>query len=303
MLITTGLVEQHIHGCFGYDFMKCSVEDIIESANLLAKCGVTAFFPTVMTDDVSIIKERISTITTDVNTIYLAIAFNLDSTTTVTKLLLKDYEPQLEEGTEATSYEPYRKESFEVNLGKNLFDKDFAVDVLTVSEELENMKELENIGGPEYLAACSDSMVALSAVDYYINIVNDQAVLRRLIQSCRDIDHHFLNDEITDVNGFILDSETLLKDACEKRRVSGFRKAGQVAEAVKMSIETPKEVKTDGVNGLTTGFDSINKITQGFHAGDMIIVAARPSVGKTALALNFAYRAANRTNKIGRAHV
>ena len=180
---------------------------------------------------------------------------------------------------------------------KNLFDKDFVVDVLTVAEELENMKELDNIGGPEYLATCSDSMVALSSVDYYINIVNDQAVLRRLIQSCRDIDHHFLNDEITDVNGFILDSEALLKDACEKRRVSDFRKAGQVAEAVKMSIETPKEIKTDGVNGLTTGFDSINKITQGFHAGDMIIVAARPSVGKTALALNFAYRAANRTNK------
>ena len=66
---------------------------------------------------------------------------------------------------------------------------------------------------------------------------------------------------------------------------------------MRLNIETPKEIKTDGVNGLTTGFDSINKITQGFHAGDMIIVAARPSVGKTALALNFAYRAANRTNK------
>ena len=66
---------------------------------------------------------------------------------------------------------------------------------------------------------------------------------------------------------------------------------------MRLNIETPKELKDDDVNGLTTGFNSINKITQGFHAGDMIIVAARPSVGKTALALNFAYRAANRTNK------
>ena len=180
---------------------------------------------------------------------------------------------------------------------KNLFDKDFAVDVLTVTEELMNMKELETIGGVEYLQECSDAMVALSAVDFYINIVNDQAVLRRLIQSCRDIDHRFLTDEINNVNDFILDSEALLKDACERRRISDFHNIGTVAEKVKMSIETPKEVKTDGVNGLTTGFDSINKITQGFHAGDMIIVAARPSVGKTALALNFAYRAANRTNK------
>ena len=180
---------------------------------------------------------------------------------------------------------------------KNLFDKESAVDVLTVTEELMNMKEFENIGGVEYLQVCTDSMVALSSIQYYINIVNDQAVLRRLIQSCRDIDNKFLNDEINDVNGFIADSEGLLKEATEKRRVSEFQKAKQVADRVKMAIDTPKEIKIDNVNGLTTGFDSINKITQGFHAGDMIIVAARPSVGKTALALNFAYRAANRTNK------
>ena len=180
---------------------------------------------------------------------------------------------------------------------KNLFDKQSAVDVLTVTEELMNMKELETIGGVEYLQQCSDAMVALSSIDYYINIVNDQSALRKLIQSCRDIDYKFLNEEINDVNGFIADSEKLLKEATEKRRVSEFRKAETVAEAVRLNIETPKEVKTDGVNGLTTGFDSINRITQGFHAGDMIIVAARPSVGKTALALNFAYRAANRTNK------
>ena len=160
-----------------------------------------------------------------------------------------------------------------------------------------NMKELEGIGGVEYLKQCTDLMVALSSIEYYINIVKDQSVLRRLIQSCRDIDQKFLNEEIEDVNEFIEESEVLLKDATERRRVSEFQLAEQVAERVKMAIETPKEIKTDGVNGLTTGFDGINKITQGFHPGDMIIVAARPSVGKTALALNFAYRAANRTNK------
>ena len=180
---------------------------------------------------------------------------------------------------------------------KNLFDKETAVDVLTVTEELMNMKELESIGGVEYLQQCSDSMVALSSIEYYVHIVIDQAVLRRLIQSCRDINHKYLNDDIPDVNDFILESEATLKVATERRRISDFQKAETVAERVKMSIETPKEAKTDGVNGLTTGFDSVNKITQGFHAGDMIVVAARPSVGKTALALNFAYRAANRTNK------
>ena len=180
---------------------------------------------------------------------------------------------------------------------KNLFDKQTPVDVLTVTEELMNMKELETIGGVEYLQQCSDAMVALSSIDYYVNIVNDQAVLRRLIQTCRDIDAAYLSEEINDVNEFIANSETTLKDAVEKRRVAEFKKAKDVAEEVKLNIETPQEVKTDGVSGLTTGFDRLNNITQGFHPGDMIIVAARPSVGKTALALNFAYRAASRTNK------
>ena len=180
---------------------------------------------------------------------------------------------------------------------KNLFDKQTPVDILTVTEELMNMKELETVGGVEYLQQCADAMVALSMIDYYINIVIDQAVLRRLIQSCRDIDAQFLNEEINDVNEFVGKSETLLKEATEKRRVAEFKRAHEVAEQVKMVIETPQEVKTDGVVGLTTGFDKLNNITQGFHPGDMIIVAARPSVGKTALALNFAYRAANRTNK------
>ncbi len=180
---------------------------------------------------------------------------------------------------------------------KNLFDKQTPVDVLTVTEELMNMKELETIGGVEYLQQCSDAMVALSSIDYYVNIVNDQAVLRRLIQTCRDIDAAYLSEEINDVNEFIASSEATLKDAVEKRRVAEFKKAKDVAEEVKLNIETPQEVKTDGVSGLTTGFDRLNNITQGFHPGDMIIVAARPSVGKTALALNFAYRAASRTNK------
>ena len=101
---------------------------------------------------------------------------------------------------------------------KKLFDKQSAVDVLTVTEELMNMKELETIGGVEYLQQCSDAMVALSSIDYYINIVNDQSALRKLIQSCRDIDYKFLNEEINDVNGFIADSEKLLKEATEKKK-------------------------------------------------------------------------------------
>lgn len=99
---------------------------------------------------------------------------------------------------------------------KNLFDKESAVDVLTVTEELMNMKLLENIGGVEYLQQCTDLMVAFSSIEYYINIVLDQAVLRRLIESCREIDRKYLNDDIPDVNDFILESEETLKTLPKK---------------------------------------------------------------------------------------
>ena len=176
----------------------------------------------------------------------------------------------------------------------SLQKKNIAVDVLTVTEELMNIKELENIGGVEYLKECSDSMVALSALKYYINIVKDQSVLRNLLITLRDIDGEYKTKEIEDVDNFVQIAEQRLKDATEKRRVSTFKAAGDVAKAVELSMATQQKYEDENVTGLTTGFDNLNKITQGFQRQEITIVAARPSVGKTALALNFAYNAATR---------
>ncbi len=172
--------------------------------------------------------------------------------------------------------------------------KNVTVDVLTVTEELMNIKELENVGGVEYLQECSDSMVALSSLEFYINIVKDQSVLRSLLTTIRDIDNHYRTEEIEDVDSFIAESEERIKIATEKRRISDFRTASDVAKSVEMALATQQRYEDENVTGLTTGYDNLNKLTQGFQKTELTIIAARPSVGKTALALNFAYKAATR---------
>ena len=177
---------------------------------------------------------------------------------------------------------------------ENLQMKSVVVDVLTVTEELMNIKELENIGGVKYLQECSDSMVALSSLEFYINIVKDQSVLRNLLTTVREIDNAYRTQEIEDVDNFIANSEEKIKAATEKRRISNFQNIEDVAKSVELALQTQQKYDEEGVTGLTTGYDNINKLTQGFQKTELTIIAARPSVGKTALALNFAYKAATR---------
>ena len=178
-----------------------------------------------------------------------------------------------------------------------LRERNINADTLTVTEELLNMKELDNIGGVDYLQECCDSMVAIANLDYYISIVNDQSCLRRLLVTIRDIDKKYHTEEIPDINSFLLDSEEEIKIATEKRRVSQFKETKQVAPEVESIISNARELEEGDVIGLNTGFTRVNDITQGFQKGNLIILAARPAVGKTALALNFAYRVATRAKK------
>ena len=176
----------------------------------------------------------------------------------------------------------------------NLFERNINVDLLTCTEELLNLKELDNIGGVEYLQQCCDSMVAFANLDHYIAIVNDQSCLRKLLITIRDIDKRYHTEEIESINDFLLDSEQQIKDATERRRVSSFKPTSTVAPEVENIIKSTRELKEDEVTGLNTGYEGLNKKTQGFQRSNLIILAARPAVGKTALALNLAYRAATR---------
>lgn len=172
------------------------------------------------------------------------------------------------------------------------------VDVLTVAEELQNLKELQNIGGPKYLAECTNKVVASSTLTHYIAIVQDNAVLRNMLSTIRGIDKSYKEEEIDNINDFILDSENKFKDSIARRHISSFVTTNEIAPIIQHDLEKLQDVDTDSdVIGISTGYDRLNQITQGFKGGEMIIVAARPSVGKTALCLNFAYRIATRSKK------
>ncbi len=168
------------------------------------------------------------------------------------------------------------------------------VDLLTIAEHLDNIKELENVGGSAYLQECCNAMVALASLSFYINIVRDQSVLRNLLIATREINNEYLSGKIEDVDNFIAQAEEKIKLATEKRRVSTFRPIEEVTKNVEMGLKTQQRMEEDYVTGLTTGYESINKLTQGFQKSEVTVIAARPSVGKTALALNFAYRVATR---------
>ena len=176
--------------------------------------------------------------------------------------------------------------------------RNISVDVLTVAEELQNLKELENVGGAKYLAECTNQVVASSTLTHYIGIVQDNAVLRNMLTTMREIDRHYKEEEIENINDFVLDSENKFKESIAKRHISNFVKTEEIAGIVQQDLEKLQDISTDSdVIGVTTGYDRLNQITQGFKGGEMIIVAARPSVGKTALCLNFAYRIATRAKK------
>ena len=176
-------------------------------------------------------------------------------------------------------------------------DKREPVDVQTVTNELINSKEFEKIGGIEYLLEITESNIAPSNYKHYIDIVKDQAVLRNYLLQLKETINQYDKEEINDVSTFIgLTAERILRKA-ESRKISSFETAESVANRVKADLNTIKITDEDGVTGLTTGYKRLNELTHGWQKSDMIILAARPSVGKTAFALNLCLNATLKKKK------
>lgn len=167
------------------------------------------------------------------------------------------------------------------------------IDTVSIIDQLIIMKEYENIGGVDYLKECSDSMVSLGALDFYIHAVKDNAILRRMLITIRNIDNTYLTKDIKNINEFISTSEDQFKESIEQRRISDFMAVRDIAPRVDEKIQV-SNATGETLNGVTTGYEELDKITQGLRAGEVTILAARPSVGKTSLALNVAFKAATR---------
>jgi replicative DNA helicase len=178
---------------------------------------------------------------------------------------------------------------------KELDEKHTPIDITTVTEELDKKKILKQIGDVDYLTEIINSVPTAANVDEYIKIVNEKAVLRRLITEATQIvsDSYSGSEDLTE----ILDkAEQKILNVVKTRRATEFRTIQDVLFKTQSDLE--KLAKNKGeITGLATGFYDIDKITTGFHANELIIIAARPGMGKTAFALNMATNIAINSDK------
>jgi len=173
---------------------------------------------------------------------------------------------------------------------QDLFERNEPVDILTVTNLLEERKQLESVGGASYVAALTDAMPTSSNVAAYAKIINEKAVMRRLIQSANEIISFAYGGGKNSEE--VLDSAeaAIFRIAERKIRNSYF----PLKEVIKKNIETIERYQEyrETVTGVPSGYKDLDKLTAGFQKSDLIIIAARPSMGKTALGLCIARNAA-----------
>lgn len=169
-----------------------------------------------------------------------------------------------------------------------------AVDITTVKDDLEKKKKLEASGGVDYLSDVIDSVAIASNLEYYMQIVKDNYVRRNLIDTATNIASNAYDEE--NVTELLDNAERNILNVVRARQSSEFVPIHEVLRRAQENLEILAQNKRT-ITGLETGFYDLDKYTAGLHGGEMIILAARPGMGKTSFALNIATNAAMTTEK------
>ncbi len=178
---------------------------------------------------------------------------------------------------------------------KELYNKKQPVDINTLTSELVTKKILDQVGGVEYLNEIIESVATGANVEYYINSILEKYTLRKMIEVATDIVKN-ANDPTVDVSNAVESAEKNILNVAKTRKTTEFRKVQDVLTKVQQDLQ--KLVENHGkVTGLTTGLVDLDRLTEGLHPTQLIILAARPAVGKSAFALNVATNAARSTKK------
>jgi replicative DNA helicase len=177
-----------------------------------------------------------------------------------------------------------------------LIDRNHVVDIVTLSEELARRKEIESVGGVAWLASLTEGLPRRLSIDEYVRIVKDKSLLRQLIQIC-SMAITRAADQSEDAIEVLNAAETSLLEVTEKGITRGF---SSVHEIVAGSFRTIDNLYKEGreVTGLATHFEEFDRMTSGLQKSELVIIAARPSMGKTALAINIAQNAAIQGGKV-----
>ena len=178
---------------------------------------------------------------------------------------------------------------------KDLHDEGIPVDITIVTDRLESAGELTKVGNIDYLVEIANFVPSAANVEYYINIVHDKSVLRKLIEVSNEIsaDSYTFDGPI---NNALDSAESKIFNIVNKRKTSEFRNIQDVVYKAQSDLEKLSENKSE-ITGVATGFYDLDKLTSGFHENELIIIAARPGMGKTAFALNIATNVARSTKK------
>ena len=178
---------------------------------------------------------------------------------------------------------------------RRLFDKGTPVDLLTITEELRKTNELEIVGGAYYLTRLTMSVLSSAHVEAHARIVMEKFIQRELIRISGSVISDAYEDS-TDVFDLLDKAESGLYEITDKHLRKNFRSLQDVLVKTMNEIDENRN-KTDDITGVPSGFASLDRLTAGWQKTDLIILAARPSVGKTAFALNLAMNAAMNPGK------
>ena len=193
----------------------------------------------------------------------------------------------MEELTPSCFYDPKHKMIFEAMV--SLVNEHVALDLLSVSQKLHERGQLEEIGGAVRLASLSQKIGAAAHVEYYIKILKQKTIQRDLITASFDILKNSYDDSV-DVDDLIDMSQSKIFAAIQNNVKKDVQEIGSVIKSAMEDVERMQS--QSGLSGVPSGYPSIDKVTMGWQPSDLIILAARPSVGKTAFALNIARNAA-----------
>lgn len=173
----------------------------------------------------------------------------------------------------------------------DLFTEGVGIDLFTVSEKLDKKNILDKIGGYGYLTSLVDSIYIVSNAATYADIVAEKAMLRRLISAGRSIVDVAFKDEKT-LGETLEYAENSILNVTQKSNTKGYSKLSEVNEKVYLELE--ENAGKGGMTGIPTGFTDLDKYLSGMKKGDMIVVGARPGMGKTAFMLEIAHYVATK---------
>jgi replicative DNA helicase len=173
----------------------------------------------------------------------------------------------------------------------DLYNRAEPVDLVTVTALLKERSHLEDVGGPVFLAGLSEQVGTSANAHYYAKLVHEKAVLRGLLERSQEISQACLGP-IEDVDEFLDWAEGQIFQIAETKIRPGFQPLSALVEKEVATLEAIWHREAGRITGAPSGFADLDNLTAGFQKSDLIIIAARPSMGKTALALNIAFNAA-----------